>query len=558
MALIGNLVARLRADHTTWRRDLRSAQRPLAGLQRSVVQFGAAVGVAFSTRAIINFSRESVRAFARQEDAVQALRAALAVTGKEGAADLARLTTRAAQLQQVTTKGDEAIISATASLALLATQLDAAELARAQEALIGIADGFTKGDVEGAALLVGKTIGSATNALTRFGIQVDTTASQSQKLAQIMAQSSRFFEVSQARALTFSGGVQQLGNAFGDLREALGGALAGSETVRQFLGQLKTLVEQVTTLLEGSAAQMREGFAILGEVAGKSFAGAFVRAVVTGLPNLMERILKDLPLPAQIATAPLRAQVEAFQLLGRIIEGPLAKLQAEIQAELGRFESLIASIRGAGAGLGAGLGAGGGPSAQQPARAIAGLTAGLRPRLATEGGLTTFGFLRQEQRRISGLRGQFQNVETVGPTLQDAAMRMNELASVTITGFGRMLEAASLGMDNMAVVVINSFNQIIQSLSRRGGPFGGFLGGLLGPIAGAAFGVIGALVSQRSQPQRVHVASLEPQAQRQMKDVNRVLVREILVFVRPGQSIAEAEAELARRRRRGVTPSRVG
>jgi hypothetical protein len=135
---------------------------------------------------------------------------------------------------------------------------------------------------------------------------------------------------------------------------------------------------------------------------------------------------------------------------------------------------------------------------------------------------------------------------------------MNNLADATITGFGNMLEAAVSGTENMTVVVLSGFNQIVQQLSRPGGLFGGLLGGLFGPIAGLGIGLATALFSRRSEPQRVAVSHLEPRAKSDFRDVQREIVRETLVFVRPGDTIEETEAELFRRRRRGVTPRRVG
>lgn len=204
---------------------LRSAERGMNRFKNVIKSVGGVMAAAFSARAIGGLTKDLVAAFAQQEEAVESLRAALETTGRGGSAALQMLTRQASELQRVTTKGDEAIIAASASFAQLATALSPEELGKAQKAIIGIADTFLKGDLQSAALLVGKSISSSTNALTRYGIEVDTTASQSEKLAQIMEQSAGMFEVSQARAETLAGRMQQFKNAVGDLKETLGGLL---------------------------------------------------------------------------------------------------------------------------------------------------------------------------------------------------------------------------------------------------------------------------------------------------------------------------------------------
>lgn len=243
---LAQLIVDLEARSARFEQGIKTAETKANAFGKTMTKLGGTLIGVFSARALLRGMGSMVQAFAVQEDAVTSLRAALEVTGKQGSASLDLLTRHAAELQQVTTKGDEAIIAATASLTQLAVELNAAELARAQSAIIGIADTFLKGDVENAALLVGKSIGSTTNALTRYGIQLDAAASQQQKLAAIVEQSNKFFEVSKARAENVAGATQQLTNAWGDLKEAIGAASAESTG---FLGTLRRAVEGVTFLL---------------------------------------------------------------------------------------------------------------------------------------------------------------------------------------------------------------------------------------------------------------------------------------------------------------------
>jgi hypothetical protein len=106
----------------------------------------AAVAIAALGAAAIKFGKDFLAAFAVQEEAVQSLAAALEATGRGGVQNLKLITDQAAALQRLTTKGDEAIIAATSSLAQLATEVPVSQLAAAQKAIIGIADTFAKGD----------------------------------------------------------------------------------------------------------------------------------------------------------------------------------------------------------------------------------------------------------------------------------------------------------------------------------------------------------------------------------------------------------------------------
>lgn len=240
--IAGSLWVKLGLDSKQFDRGVGTAQGRISRFERGIASARNAMVALGSAYVVGRMVKGVVDAFAEQEQAVISLRAALEATGRGGAAALDTLTKRAAELQKVTTHGDEAVIKATASFAQLATALDARELADAQKAIIGIADTFLGGDVNNAALLLGKTLGSTTNALTRYGITIDTSATQSEKLAQVLAQSDVFFRVSQERATSLSGRIEQLKNKFGDLKEEIGA---------QLLPVLDALLPVLNTMIEG-------------------------------------------------------------------------------------------------------------------------------------------------------------------------------------------------------------------------------------------------------------------------------------------------------------------
>ncbi len=238
---------------------------------------GALVGV--GVLMVGRITRSFVTAFTKQQDAVEGLRASLIATGKDGEASLRRLTEHAAELQKVTKVGDEATIAAMASLALMAPSLDVPALERAQRAMIGLADVFFKGDLEAAALQIGKTVGGTTNALSRYTIEVDMAGDANARMNQIVEQANRFFDVSKARAQTLAGRLARLGNSWGDLKERIGQFLGESPLVNAFLDEIRTIVEDVTGALNRGGPQIFEAFAALGQIAGNAFVEAFLRVV---------------------------------------------------------------------------------------------------------------------------------------------------------------------------------------------------------------------------------------------------------------------------------------
>ncbi len=349
MATVGSLVVDFGSRTAKYKRGAREVRQSSQSLKRVLVSLAATAGAVFSGRALLRGVAGALRAWGQQEEAVQSLRAALMVMGHEGEGALRTLTKRAAELQKVTTKGDEAIIAATASLGLLAPALNVDELAKAQEAMIGIADTFLKGDVTNAALLLGKSIGSTTNALTRYGIQIDVNATQGEKLNQIMEQSAGFFEVSKARTDTLNGALAQMSNAWGDVKEAIGRVLEQKTGLTDFLQGVTRVMGDVATGLSGSGAQIGAVFKNLGIIAGNAFSQA-VLTVIIDLPRLMRDFLKGLPLAIKILppVAAMRVQAEVLTAVTRaFFSGIRDEAKANIEGAIIDIQAIAAAVTAA-------------------------------------------------------------------------------------------------------------------------------------------------------------------------------------------------------------------
>ncbi len=177
--------------------------------------------------------------FIEQEKAVKKLEAAVGKNTKG-------LIAQAAALQQVTTFGDEVIINAQALIG--AYVKDEEHLKAATKATLDLA--AAKGmDLATAADLVGKSLGSSTNALSRYGVSVVGAAGSTKRLNSLTTNIAKLFGgMATAETNTLSGALAQLNNALGDANEILGESLAPH--IVKFAKGLKDVAEQASVFID--------------------------------------------------------------------------------------------------------------------------------------------------------------------------------------------------------------------------------------------------------------------------------------------------------------------
>ena len=176
----------------------------------------AAIGVAAAmqgARMLLSSMKEAVALAGKQEMAEKKLEAALGRTSYA-------LQNQARSLQRVSRYGDETIMEAQALIAAFVKEEDA--IAAATKATLDLA--AAKGmDLVVAADLVSKTLGSSTNALSRYGIQVEGAVGSSERLKSMTdAVASSFGGQAAAQTETMQGKIDQMNNALGDLGEQMG------------------------------------------------------------------------------------------------------------------------------------------------------------------------------------------------------------------------------------------------------------------------------------------------------------------------------------------------
>ena len=156
----------------------------------------------------------------------------------------------ASGLQSVTKFGDEAIIGVQGMLA--AFTKDEEQIKLATKATLDLAE--AKGmDLRTAGDLVSKTLGSSTNALSRYGIEVTGSANSVLRLESLTKNISTLFAGEAASAAdTFGGRVQQMSNSVGDASEAMGTFFA-------------PILDKVVKFLKNGADATKEFFSSLQE-----------------------------------------------------------------------------------------------------------------------------------------------------------------------------------------------------------------------------------------------------------------------------------------------------
>lgn len=243
-------------------KNVNEIKKSTKSLEDSLKSVGVQAGVAFA--GFTGLIYKSIQAYGEQEKAVNTLNQALKTQGIFSEQLSKQYQDQASQLQSLTTYGDEAIVAAQAQLQAytknkqVTKELTKATLDFAQ------AQGV---DLQTAASLVGKSIGTGTNALARYGVAINTSATASEKLEQVVGALNRRFGGQAEAATQGLGSLIQLKNVFGDVFEEIGKRLA--PTVVDISKKLTAFFQAVINngpLIDMIANIIKVGAALTGSV----------------------------------------------------------------------------------------------------------------------------------------------------------------------------------------------------------------------------------------------------------------------------------------------------
>lgn len=236
---IGFLNFKFGADLKGFDRAMKKAQKNLKRFGKNVEKTGKTLTTNL-TLPILALGAASVKAFDEQAKAETKL-----LTALKGRTDVQqRLIEQAKQLQEITLFGDEETIAAQSMLAMMGLEEEAIRN------LIPLIQDFAAAkemDLVTAADLVAKSMGSSTNALSRYGIEITGAVGSSERLNTAVTElTEKFGGQAEEIAKIGAGPLIQMKNQLGDLAEELGMRLM--PYVNQFVGFMKELIKKFDEL----------------------------------------------------------------------------------------------------------------------------------------------------------------------------------------------------------------------------------------------------------------------------------------------------------------------
>ena len=182
------------------------------------------------------------------------------------------LLQQARALQQVTRFGDEAIIQGQGYLAQMG--LTEKEIGRLTPALLDMASAQGM-SVDDAFKIASKTMGSTTNALSRYGIEVVGAVGTQERMDSIMGSlTDKFDGQAEAMADIGAGPMQQMSNAWGDLMEQGGGIIY--DFINPFIKKITKWIPKIPAMFKKVSNKVKELYNWFVELYNQSLAFRYI------------------------------------------------------------------------------------------------------------------------------------------------------------------------------------------------------------------------------------------------------------------------------------------
>lgn len=222
-----------------------------SGLSKSFVALGAAFAGVFATSKIVGFLKDSAKAAIEAENATNALGASLAQVGKYNKEAVDSFSEYAGSLQATTGIEDD-LIKQNAALLVSIGKLSGDGLERGTKAALDLSQALQI-DVGTAFDLVSKAASGSTGALGRYGIKIDENIPKAAKWAETLKLiETRFGGLAETRLNTLEGSLTNLGNAFGEIKEAIGGVFTDSGSLRAVINVVSKSFFELATAISSS------------------------------------------------------------------------------------------------------------------------------------------------------------------------------------------------------------------------------------------------------------------------------------------------------------------
>ena len=236
---IGFLNFKFGADLKGFEKGMRKAQKNLKKFGKNIERTGKTLSTNL-TLPILALGAASVKAFDQQAKAETKL-----LTALKGREDIQqRLIDQAKELQKTTLFGDEETIAAQSMLAMMGLEEEAIRN------LIPLIQDFASAkemDLVTAADLVAKSMGSSTNALSRYGIEITGAVGSSERLNTAVTElTEKFGGQAEELAKIGAGPLITMKNELGDVGEEIGKRLM--PVVIKFVDFMRNLIKRFDEL----------------------------------------------------------------------------------------------------------------------------------------------------------------------------------------------------------------------------------------------------------------------------------------------------------------------
>jgi hypothetical protein len=247
--------------------------------------------------ALVGFGTAAVAAFRESEKSSNELTQAMVNQGMYTSELKQKYVDLAAALQAKTQFDDDAIVAAQATLQTYLGQTEVTSELTMATLNLAAAKGI---DLKSAAEMVGKTIGTETNALARQGVQIDDVSGKTERMAAVVGALNQKYDGQAEAAARGLGSMEQLKNAAGDFLEVVGENLApfisfftkqlldftvALRTNKDFLSGLTTTVDFVAksfvvlkNIIAGTAEVIGSGLGAAVEAVSLAMKGKFSQA----------------------------------------------------------------------------------------------------------------------------------------------------------------------------------------------------------------------------------------------------------------------------------------
>lgn len=297
---IGELFVKLTADPSGVNRGVDQATKKFNTLNNTLAKVGGALAAVFTIQRLGAFGADAVRTYVEAERVWNKLAGTLAAAGVEFGSVSGEITRAARALQDATTIGDEDFAGVLQRLVAITGDYGAS--LREVETVANFAAGANL-DLNAAAVLVGKAMVGETGTLSRYGIVVGEAGDAMQVLRD------RFKGLAENETKTLGGAVKQLGNEWGDLKEAIGGAIVGGSSAIDTINRITNAVQSMAEWVDrnrGVFDGLRSGIIRFAQDAGRD-----IKDLTAAWQGLVD-IWRDAKAEWRVLTATLAERQSGF------------------------------------------------------------------------------------------------------------------------------------------------------------------------------------------------------------------------------------------------------